>query len=177
MLSACGAFVFKLIQNLIEKDKLDMTLYDDIVKKVKAHYDPQPSVIMQRYKFNTRSRAEGESVANYVAALRELAKHCDYKDTLQDMLRDRLVCGVMHKGITNRLLNEKNLTYEKAMELAQAMESAEKDTRHLQSTQSAQEVPVHHNIFQTEYEPDETACCKADTARHSSTSMLQMWRR
>ena len=58
------------------------------------------------------------------------------------MLRDRLVCGVMHRGITNRLLNEQKLTYDKAMELAQAMESA-KDTRHLQTTQGTPE--VHHN--------------------------------
>ena len=63
LLSACGASVFKLIQNLIEKDKLNTTSYNDIVKKVKAHYDPQPSVTMQRYKFNIHSRAEGESVA------------------------------------------------------------------------------------------------------------------
>ena len=146
LLSACGASTFKLIQNLVEKDKVNTTSFEDIVAKLKTHYDPEPSVIMQRYKFNTRTRAEGESVANYVAALRELAQHCDYNDTLSDMLRDRLVCGVKHKGITNRLLNEKKLTYEKALELAQAMETAEKDTRHLQTTQSAPE--VHHNTSQ-----------------------------
>ena len=52
-----------------------------------------------------RTRAEEESVATYVAALRELAQHCDYNDTLSDMLRDRLMCGVKHKDITNGLLN------------------------------------------------------------------------
>lgn len=104
--------------------KNDSTSFDEIVKTVKSHYDPVPSVTMQRYEFNTRTRAEGESVATYVAALREIAQHCEYGDTLSDMLRDRLVCGVMHKGITNRLLNEKKLTYDKAMELAQAMVSA-----------------------------------------------------
>ena len=62
------------------------------------------------------------------------------------MLRDRFVCGVKHKDITNRLLNERNLTYEKAMELALSMESAEKNTRHLQTMQSTSE--VHHNTFQ-----------------------------
>ena len=54
---------------------------------------------MQRYKFNTRVRAEGESVAAYVAALRNIAQ---YKDTLQDM-HDRLVCGVgHHRSFTGR---------------------------------------------------------------------------
>ena len=137
LLSACGATAFKIIRNLVGDDKLDSTSYDDIVKLVMGHYDPKPSVIVQRYKFNTRTRVDGESVATYVAALRDIAQHCEYKDTLQDMLRDRLVCGVQHKGITNRLLAESELTYKKALELAQAMESAERDTRHIQqSTQN-----------------------------------------
>ena len=133
LLSACGA-TYKIIRNLVEEDKLDTTSYDDIVKLVKAHFDPTPSAIMQRYKFNTRTREEGESVAAYVAALRDIAQHCEYKENLQDMLRDRLVCGVRHKGITNRLLAEKKLDYDKALELAKAIESAETNTKQLQST-------------------------------------------
>ena len=111
---------------------------------MKNHYDPKPSVTMQRYKFNTRTRTVGESITTYVAALRELAQHCEFKETPSDMLRDRLVCGVNHKGITNQLLAEKDLTFDKALELAQAMESAERDTQHLQSTQQ-QPQDVHHS--------------------------------
>ena len=62
LLSACGASTLKLIQNLVGKDKLNTTSFDEIVTKVKSHYDPMPSVIVQRYKFNMRTRAEGESV-------------------------------------------------------------------------------------------------------------------
>ena len=128
LLSACGATTYKIIRNLVEEDKLDTTSYEDIVKLVKDHFDPAPSAIMQRYKFNTRTRDEGESVAAYVAALRDIAQHCEY------MLRDKLVCGVRHKGITNRLLAEKKLDYDKALELAKAIESAETNTKQLQST-------------------------------------------
>ena len=96
--------------NLVEEGKLDTTPYDDIVKLVKNYYDPLPSVTMQRYKFNTRVRSASESVANYVASLREIAQYCEYKESLQDMFRDRLVCGVNHEAITNRLLSEKKLT-------------------------------------------------------------------
>ena len=125
---------FKVIQNLVEKENLDSTTHDQIVDCVKSHYDPKPSVIMQRYKFNTRTMADGESVATYVAALRDIAQHCEFKDTLQDMLRDRLVCGVKHAAITNKLLTVKTLTYNIALETAQAMESAEKGARQLQTT-------------------------------------------
>ena len=34
------------------------------------------------YKFYNRVRAEGKTVANYVASLRAIAKYCDYGDTL-----------------------------------------------------------------------------------------------
>ena len=102
LLAACGAPAYKLIRSLVQAEKLDSTPYEDLVKIVKNHYDPKPSVTMQRYKFNTRTRTVGESIATYVAALRELAQHCEFKETLSDMLRDRLVCGVNHKGITNR---------------------------------------------------------------------------
>ena len=144
LLSACGPATFKVIRNLVEEGKLDTTPYDDIVKLVKNYYDPPPSVTMQRYKFNTRARSASESVADYVAALREIAQHCEYKESLQDMLRDRLVCGVNHEAITNRLLSEKKLTFDKAMELAQAIESAERDTRQLQAAQSTSTTPQVH---------------------------------
>ena len=40
------------------------------------------------------------------------------------MLRDRLVCGVKNERIQQRLLSEKDLTLAKAIQIAQAMESA-----------------------------------------------------
>ena len=86
------------------------------------YYEPEPSPIVQRYKFNTRNRASGESIAAYVAALRELAEHCDYGASLSEMLRDRLVCGVNHEGIQKKLLAEKDLDYDKAYGIAVAIE-------------------------------------------------------
>ena len=62
------------------------------------------------FKFNSRVRATDESAATYVAALRQIAEHSDYKDSLQDMLQDRLVCGVNHPVIQRRLLAEKDDT-------------------------------------------------------------------
>ena len=46
LLSPCGAMTYKNIRDLVEEDKLDMTSHDDIVKLVKAHFDPTPSAIM-----------------------------------------------------------------------------------------------------------------------------------
>ena len=95
---------------------------------------------MQRFKFYNRVRVPGESIAAFVASLRKIAEHCEYKDTLKDMLRDHLVCGVNHDGIQRKLLAEKNLTYDKALEIAltKTMETAEQGTKDLKAREKLQ---------------------------------------
>ena len=87
---------------------------------------------MQRYKFNTCTRNPGESIASYVARLRDLTQYCEFGDTLELMLRDRLVCGVGNEQLQRRLLAEPELTFQKAMKLSQTFESAMQDARKLQ---------------------------------------------
>ena len=117
------------------------------MKLVGDYYKPKPSVIVQRYKFNMRVRKQGESVATYVAALRELAEHCSYGTTLKEMLRDRLVCGVNHEGIQRKLLGEKNLTYETALTLAQSIETAERESKDLRLTNPPRTSQgIHYNF-------------------------------
>ena len=53
------------------------------------------------------------------------------------MLRDRLVCGVLDYRLQRRLLAESNLTFSKALDLAVAVELAEKNVRDLQNTHTA----------------------------------------
>lgn len=69
--------------------------------------------------------AVGKLIVTYVAILREVLQHCEFKKPLSDMLQDRLVCGMNHKGLMNQLLAEKDLIFNKALKLVQAMESAE----------------------------------------------------
>ncbi len=110
------------------------TSYNDLVAAVKRYYEPTPSKIAQRCIFR---QSPGESIVAYAAALWEIAQHCDYRDTLSDMLRDRLVCGVLHGGTQKKLLAMKDLTYEQALELATSMEAAKRDARQLKFPQDS----------------------------------------
>lgn len=62
------------------------------------------------------------------------------------MAHDRIVCRVNHKATTNRLLVERKLVFDKALELTKAIESAEKDARQIQDSPSTGVMPtqVHH---------------------------------
>lgn len=122
-----GAQTYSLMRNLLSPAKSGEKTFAQLVTLLKNHFNPKPSEIVQRFKFDPRMRRPTESVAEYVAELRKLAQDCNYGETLPQMLRDRLVCGINDDRIQRRLLSEINLTFESALSLAQAMESANKN--------------------------------------------------
>ena len=121
---------YQLIRSLIALTKPKEKSFEDLVKLVQEHHQPIPSAIVQRYKFNSRTQRPGESIATFIAELRRLAEHCQFGQTLDEMLRDRLVCGITDSRVQRRLLAEPEL--KKALELAQAQEMAEKGMQQLQ---------------------------------------------
>ena len=65
---------------------------------------------------------EGRQVYSRVCSRSTLdLEHCNYKNTLDDMRRDRLMCGIRDTSVQRRLLAEPDLTFKKAMELAQTV--------------------------------------------------------
>ncbi len=130
----CGSQTYSLLRNLLSPVKPGSKTVDELMDLLKQHFNPKPSEIVQRFKFNSRSREEGETVLDYVAVLRKLAHDCNYGEKLTEMLRDRLVCGINDDRIQRRLLAETDLTFEKALKIAQAMETANKDVRDLQAS-------------------------------------------
>ena len=73
LLSCCGLATFRLLRILVLPGKLDDFSLEELVTKMKEHKDPQLSVIVCRFQFNTRKQQAGETVAEYVAALRNAA--------------------------------------------------------------------------------------------------------
>ena len=146
LLSCIGASTYNLLSDLLAPSApADKTL-QDIKDTLSKHFEPQRSIITERFHFHKRSQAAGETVAEFDAALRKLASTCTFGDTLQDTLRDRFVCGLRHESIQRRLLSEKTLTYEKALEIARGMEAADTDARAFKG--SASSTPINKLRFQ-----------------------------
>ena len=106
LLSACGKSTYKVIRNLVAPKKPGECEYKAILEHLRHYYSPKPSIIVQRCKFNTRYRQQGESVAKFVTELRQITQFCGYGETLEDMLHDCLVYGVNDMRIQRRLLAE-----------------------------------------------------------------------
>ena len=165
LLSSCGAQTYQLIRNLVAPGKPTDKTFTEIVALVKDHHQPRPSTIVQRYNFHTRNQKAGESISEYVAQLRKLSEFCEFNDTLADMLRDRLVCGCKDKRLQCKLLAEKNLTYDQALTIAKALETAEKEAKDLQDNSSSVSV---HAVRQERCQPTKRVT-KQQTTRPQKT--------
>lgn len=130
-LSVMGGKAFNLLRSLSHPHKPGTKTYVQIVKILGDHYSPKPLIIAERFRFHKRNQEEGESVAQFVAALKGLSEHCEFGGSLDDTIRDRLVCGLRSESIQKRLLTEAKLTLAKAVELSTSMEMATRDAQQL----------------------------------------------
>ena len=81
-----GEKAYKLMCSLISAAKPNDKSFGQLVKAMRGHLCPPPSEIVQRHKFNSRIRQDGESVAVYVSELKALAQYCNFGETLEVML-------------------------------------------------------------------------------------------
>ena len=95
----------KLLRNLLHPAKPGEQTLPAIIEVLTEHYKPTPSQIVPRFRFHSRFRKPSESVATFVTELRALSEYCNYGTTLEDMLRDCLVCGINNDIIQRRLLS------------------------------------------------------------------------
>ena len=120
LLSSCGALTYQLIRNLTAPDKPSSKSFDELVKLVQTHHQKPPSITVQRFNFHSRICREGESMSDFVAHLRQLSA---FGESLNNMLRDRIVCGCNDTRLQRQLLARPSpLSFEEAFSLAQAHE-------------------------------------------------------
>ena len=155
-----GAKTYKLVRSLVATEDPKDKSYDDLAKLLQDHFMPKPSAIVQRFKFNTRSQQPGETIAMFLAELRHLSEHCEFGITLDEMLRDRRVCGVRDIRIQRRLLAEPKLTLKRALNLALAIEAADKDASEIQKADGQGGDASVNKVDVKVYKGSEVKCCR-----------------
>ena len=123
-LSRVGRKCYSLIRTLCHPDKPDTKTLDDLQKLVKGHLSPAPIIIAERFMFYNRRQLAGETVSEFLNALRKLAETCSFEAFRAEALRDMFVIGLRDHDTQSKLLKEANLTLEGAFASAQANERA-----------------------------------------------------
>ncbi|XP_049267577.1 uncharacterized protein LOC125756713 [Rhipicephalus sanguineus] len=182
LLSSCGEETYSLIVTLVKPERPTAAAYEKIKKAVREHMHPKPSVLYGRFLFYKRNQAQGESVADYVTALRRLAENCGFGDDtlpMDEMMRDRFVFGISNEAVQQRLLAERDLTFTVAYDMAVTAEATQRQQREIR-TQSLSDANGIGDAAVHETRPKEPAAsrdgvcyrcngAKSESATHAAT--------
>lgn len=84
----------------------------------------QRNIIMDRRDFYLRVQEAGESFDDFLRSVKEIANFCEFCDKCADnQLRDRIVVGTSDELALKRMLENKNLTLENAIDVCRASAS------------------------------------------------------
>ncbi|XP_070597955.1 uncharacterized protein [Erythrolamprus reginae] len=161
-LNACGKPMFRMARALVAPQVVHEVPWDELMDKLKKHYAPTPSFISCHFHFRRRIQAEGESITQYVAALRDAARDCDF-EILERSLLEQLVCGVRDLQLQLRLLAHSKLTLAIAIDDACAAETSFHSSANIQccileTVKSPPQLSIHA-----------TTCSSTDNTNHSET--------
>ena len=134
LLTVIGRQNFSLLRNLVAPEMPKDKSFDDLTTLLKTHFEPKKLVIAKRFNFYRQDQHDGESIMDFVADLRRLTLNCEF----EAFLNHRFVCGLKRESTQRRLLSEdKKLTFSKAVEIAQGLETAESKAKDFKGSQPA----------------------------------------
>ena len=81
------------------------------------------NIIHKRYGFNNRDQEAGESIDTYASNLRSLADTCNFGALKDEMIRERIVCGVRDSSLRKQLLQVPELTLERCIDMCCSAEA------------------------------------------------------
>ena len=68
-LAVIGPAAYKVLHNLVAPAKPGEKSYKDLVDKLTLHFSPPPLETVQRFRFHTRVRKSGESIATFLSGI------------------------------------------------------------------------------------------------------------
>ena len=91
--------------------------YKTVLVKFDSFFQVRRNIIFDRARFNRWCQLPGESVEQYMVELYNLVEHCNYGDLKSEMIRDRLVIGILDQTLLECLQLDPDLTLEKAKQI------------------------------------------------------------
>ncbi|KOB51965.1 polyprotein, partial [Operophtera brumata] len=134
LITVVGEPTYDLMCDLCAPNKPETKTFTELVSIVEQHLEPRRSDIAERHIFRLRRQKAGEELSLYLQTLKHLASTCNFAEKLEENLRDQFVSGLAGDEMRSRLFAEKDLDYKRAVELALALEAAE---RHAETSGSA----------------------------------------
>ena len=129
-LSLAGPDVFDIVLSLTDPVPYETKTKAEIIELLSAYFTPKDMVLINTFKFGTRSQKPEETAAEYSTALRAMAKGCEYGQYLERALRDRFVIGLYNPYVRESLFKRgRELSFQEAIAFATTSELASAHSR------------------------------------------------
>ena len=107
--------------------------YDAAIAKLQNLYTKPPNEVFARHLLAITKQQSGQTLDKFLFSLQKLARDCNFRAVSGDqykkeMIRDVFINGLVSHGIRQRLLENRELGLENAVEKARAMELAQKNS-------------------------------------------------
>ena len=132
-ITVVGKETYGVLRSLLAPTKPQDKNFKQISEALLRRLNPTPIIIAERFKFYERKQKDSEQLSDFIAGVRKLAATCEFGDFLPEALRDRIVCGISDVKTRKRLLVERNLTLNRAIEIATSLEGVEKENQLMSS--------------------------------------------
>ena len=120
---AIGDDGLKVIKSFTYSEGENANDWRVVMGKMEKHCIGEVNEIYERYCFNKRDKLPTETVDNFVAELKTLAKTCNFCDCLRDsLIRDRIVLGIKNEQTTKKLLRMRDLTLNRCIDVCRSEE-------------------------------------------------------
>lgn len=106
LLCAMGRDYIKVFNNLEFEEDAHKNDFDRVVAKFTDYFEPKKLTKLFVTKFQSRHQQEGESMAEYVNALKELAKNCEFGAIEENMLVVQISNGVLDEELRRKLWDD-----------------------------------------------------------------------
>lgn len=97
--------------------KEDKKKFETIISMFDSHFLPHKNIIHERYVFYKRDQQHNEPVDEFITALHTLSEMCEFGFTRDEMIRDRIVVGIVDAELSKIFQLTLKLTFHKTIEM------------------------------------------------------------
>lgn len=113
---------------------------ESLLRKFDTFFTPKKNLTVERHRFFTRNQQEHETVEQYVFDLNKLAMSCEFKELKEDLVKDKMICGLREEALRERLLREYDLTLKKALDICSVAEMSRAQANNMKTEQDGAHV-------------------------------------
>ena len=111
--------------------------YKVAIRKLDSYFRVEGNIAYERHAFRQLALQEGETADQFMTRLRKQARHCNFRTSLNNNLRDQLIEKLTDFELKRKLLEQRNITLEEALDEARAWMKLVLDSHDCESSGNA----------------------------------------